>query len=853
MSANTLSPVRRPVASELAAIFDASPNCYLVLNPDLTVAYINAAHLASVGRRAEEVVGRPLFDAFPVDADDEDAVQLKRSLERTRETQRASDIAVLRYPVPPPGGPDGAGERYWSVTHTPIVDDDGQLRFILQHAQDVTMFGKAQQRAPGTESLRAEASVLRRAAAVQHANHALSQQCARLLNLFRQAPGFIAVLEGPSLLLRMANAALETLIGKRRYLDRPLHEALPELASQGYLDIARRVYATGEPFRGRGMPVRLRDPGGRLRQHYVDFLIQPMHEDDDPARPIVGIAVSGYDVTTHWETRRDLGRHRDRLEDLVRERTAEIEEMARQRRDADAARNTSMRLEAIGKLTGGIAHDFNNVLQIIRSSLQLLEDRVADDPTADRHLALAQEGVGRGARLASQLLAFARRQQLDPIVLNLRDRLGQLTGLLGSALGPGIEIATIAAPDLWNIRIDPDGLENVLLNLAINARDAMGGRGHLTIEADNIQVDERYARSHDGIEQGRYVMLAVSDTGCGMNEEVRRRALEPFFTTKPAGEGSGLGLSMAHGFMRQSGGTLDLYSEVGVGSTIKLYFPYSADEVTRLEQDTEAPPDEGSETVLVVEDESVVRATAVEFLRGFGYHVLAAADATQALTILRGDTPVDLLFSDVVMPGPVRSDELAAEARRLRPDIAVLFTSGYPEHAIRQSGQLGFPNKLLQKPYRREDLARMVRQVLRRRALTQRAATTSTPPPLRVLLVEDNEILRSTTAEYLRELAYEVTACANGSEALARVADGVFDVLMTDIDLPGMSGLELVHAVRAQQPTIGAVIVSGYVHLLGDNVPPDTHMLAKPFEMAALDRLLREAGRRREASQRREA
>ena len=832
-----------PEPADFAAIFDASPNCYLLLTPDLRIASANAAYLASVDRPAADIVGRKLFDAFPPTADD-DVRPLQRSLEHARDCGESSDIALLRYPVPEDSSGATTAERYWSLTHTPIVDAAGRVRYILQCAQDVTGFHRVRHVSAGAADVRAQVGVLQRANAVQHDNQALAQQCSHLQHLFRLAPGFMCVLEGPQLIVRMANAGFSRLIGDRPHLGRALGDILPELVDRGYVEAAQRVLATGEAFRGRGMPVRLDDAGRGDRTHYVDFLMQPMFEHDDGRGPIVGLAVSGYDVTSHWETRRDLARHRDRLEELVLERTAEVEVMSRELREADAARNASQRLEAIGKLTGGVAHDFNNVLQIIGSSLQMLEDRIDDAGSADHHLAMAQEGVERGARLAAQLLAFARRQPLDPVVLNLRDRLGPLTGLLGSTLGAGIEIATMASPTLWNIRIDPDGLENVLLNLAINARDAMGGRGRLTIEVDNVMLDACYARTHAEVEPGRYVMLAVTDTGCGMSEDVLRRAFEPFFSTKPAPQGSGLGLSMTHGFMRQSGGSVDVYSEVDVGTTIKLYFPYSDAPVTPLEQEVEAPPGDGHETILVVEDEPVVRATAVDFLRGFGYEVLQAGDATQALAMLRNGAVVDLLFSDVVVPGPVRVDELAAEARQMRPDIAVLFTSGYPEHAIRRGGQFELPAKLLHKPYRREDLARMVRQVLRRRARAERAsaaATQDAAPIARVLLVEDNEILRSTTAEYLRELGYDVAACANGNEALARAREAAFDVLMTDIGLPGMSGLDLVTAMRDVLPQIGVVIVSGYVHLLGDNVPRDTLVLAKPFDMSALDKLLKQA------------
>ena len=372
----------------------------------------------------------------------------------------------------------------------------------------------------------------------------------------------------------------------------------------------------------------------------------------------------------------------------------------------------AQKMEAIGNLTGGVAHDFNNLLQVIAGNLQLLSRDVVGNERAERRVQGALEGVNRGAKLARQLLAFGRRQPLEPRVVNLGRLLGGTADLLQRTLGDAVEVEMVISGSLWNAFVDAGQVENALLNLAINARDAMNGVGKLTIEAGNALLDEAYARANVDVVAGQYVMLAISDTGSGMTPEVMAQAFEPFFSTKPEGKGTGLGLSMVHGFVKQSGGHVKIYSEPGHGTTVKLYLPRS-----REAEDVLAPADlvhavGGTETVLVAEDDEDVRATVVEMLRELGYQVLEARDGESAFAIVQSGIKVDLLFTDVVMPGPLRSPDLARKARERLPGIAVLFTSGYTQNAIVQGGRLDPGVELLVKPYSREDLARKIRQVL---------------------------------------------------------------------------------------------------------------------------------------------
>jgi PAS domain S-box-containing protein len=462
---------------------------------------------------------------------------------------------------------------------------------------------------------------------------------------------------------------------------------------------------------------------GWSERELLEMDYRNLRHPDDRERTSAEIALSAGGINRKFENRylHKDGSYRSIFWSVVpeddvfyihgRDITVEKQQALKLQQTADALRQ-SQKMEAIGQLTGGIAHDFNNLLQVVSGNLQLLQKDILGHDRAERRLTTAQAAVARGAKLTNQLLSFGRRQALEPKAVNIGRLVSSMDELLRRSLGEGIEIETIIAGGLWNTLIDPGNLENAIVNLAINARDAMQGTGRLTIEVGNAYLDEVYVQNHPEVEAGQYVMLCVTDTGSGMTAEIAAKAFDPFFSTKPEGQGTGLGLSMVYGFAKQSHGHTKIYTEVGQGTTIKLYLPRVAQS-----EDIPVPVDltetaGGSETVLIVEDDDQVRATAIEMLGDLGYRVLKASDAAGALHIIESGLAIDLLFTDVVMPGKLKSPELARKAKERQPNIAVLFTSGYTENAIVHGGRLDADVELLPKPYAREALARKVWQVL---------------------------------------------------------------------------------------------------------------------------------------------
>ena len=369
-------------------------------------------------------------------------------------------------------------------------------------------------------------------------------------------------------------------------------------------------------------------------------------------------------------------------------------------------------MEAIGQLTGGVAHDFNNVLQIISGNLQLIKLLGGVSDNARARIDIALSGVERGAKLSSHLLAFARRQPLQALVINPGALLRDMDDMMRRVLGPRAELVTDIEDRLWSTNVDPSQLHNVIVNLAINARDAMADGGTLTIRAAN--VPHRSPLLSDSA-AGDYVMVEAADTGCGMAPEVLQRAFEPFFTTKPTGQGTGLGLSMAYGFVKQSGGEIVLKSEPGQGTRVRIFLQRSATEPVTIDDTAPAPLSGGLETILVVEDEPEVRSTTVELLSALGYQVFEAEDAASAVELIDGAAKIDLVFSDVMMPGKMTSLDLSKAVRTRLPLAQILFTSGYAEGMLAHDGRLDPGVHLLQKPYSADVLTARIRHLLRRR------------------------------------------------------------------------------------------------------------------------------------------
>jgi PAS domain S-box-containing protein len=496
-----------------------------------------------------------------------------------------------------------------------------------------------------------------------------------------------------------------------------------------------------------------------------------------------------------------------------------------ERDQAEDQLRRAQRMEAIGHLTGGVAHDFNNLLQVIRGNLELIAPELAGRDPAAQRLRNALHGADRAAQLTRQLLAFARRQPLEPKVVNPGRMIGEMAEMLRRMLGETIAVEIVVAEGLWNTLADPAQVETTLLNLAINARDAMPLGGRLTISAANSVVDAEHALKDSELEPGQYVLLTVSDTGHGMTPDVAARVFEPFFTTKGEGKGTGLGLSMVYGFVKQSHGHVQIQSAVDQGATVSIYLPRTYHEERQARPVAPGLLEGRGEVILVAEDDDMVRAASVETLSDLGYACLEARDGQAALEAIRGASRVDLLFSDVVMPGPVRGRELALKARSLRPGLPVLFTSGYARDAIVRDGRLDPEIQLLSKPFSRDDLARKVRALLG-------------PGRPVVLVVEDDPLVRMAASEMVDALGFSVMVAEDAHlalEALRGVAR--IDVLFTDIGLPGMRGPELARAALTLRPDLKVVFVSGYAEIDGPAIE-GAMRLRKPYQQEELAEIL---------------
>ncbi|MBN3751668.1 response regulator [Paraburkholderia sp. Tr-20389] len=441
---------------------------------------------------------------------------------------------------------------------------------------------------------------------------------------------------------------------------------------------------------------------------WMDLYYSPVVEDDGAPAGVIAVVIETTERVIAERRQREaesallqLTRNlEERVADAVAVRV-ELEEQLRQ----------AQKMEAIGALTGGIAHDFNNVLQVVSGNLQVLAIQERGNSNVQKRVAAAATAVERGGKLSSQLLSFARRQPLSPTVINIGRIFEGLADLLQRALGETVSVHMSLPPNPWLIQADRNQLENAMLNLLINARDALDGEGRISVIAENVVVGKNEATRSD-ISPGEYLRLTVQDEGRGMSAEVLARACEPFFTTKEDGRGTGLGLSMVFGFVRQSGGHLSIESKVGHGTSVQMYFPRTAVAETVADVRDAAAHVGRNETVLVVEDDAGVRATSAELLRELGYKVIEAVNGDAALALLKNGVGVDLVFTDVVMPGTVKSADLAAWAKSRAPAIPVLFTSGHTRDMISKNNILAPDVKLLQKPYRPETLAQMVRDLL---------------------------------------------------------------------------------------------------------------------------------------------
>ena len=574
-------------------------------------------------------------------------------------------------------------------------------------------------------------------------------------------------------------------------------------------------------FPASGLPPELGRVGtgfGRFAAAAADWFPPLLDEPRPHGEPIVAEMQRQGRVLEVWRSALPDGGQILAIADISKR--VEAEQMARQ----------AQKMDALGQLTGGIAHDMNNLLQVISANLEQLAQRLPADGGMRMRLDAAMAGVARGANLTRHLLAFARRQPLATEVIEPGELLRGTADLLRRTLGETYEVrlALDEEEERWAIRTDPQRLENAVLNLALNARDAMPTGGRLVIIVTNRVLDEEYATRHAEVTPGQYVMIAVADTGQEMTPEQIAHAVEPFYTTKGAGRGTGLGLSMVYGLVRQSGGHFHIDSVAGGGTTVRLYLPrtYAA----RTTEPRLAPPAAGrGELVLVVEDDLAVRTVAISSLQDLGYRTLAAENAEVALELLRAGARPNVLFTDVVMPGSVSATDLARAARGLLPSLAVLFTTGYTDNPALSSYMPDPSIRLLSKPWTRAALAESLSDALR----TAAGGKTREAPaaePLKILLVEDEPMVRETTAELLGAMGHSVRATSSAAEA--RQAAGDVELVIADAGLPDADGTHLAAEFRRQRPSLPMIIVSGReARASGD---PAVVWLEKPFDEAKL-------------------
>jgi len=512
--------------------------------------------------------------------------------------------------------------------------------------------------------------------------------------LFQQAPGFITILNQPSHVFEFVNDAYIRLFGDRDYIGKTVREVFPELKGQGFFEWLDEVYATGMRRVAHQVPARLRLAAeGPEIERILDFTYEPVFDD---AGEVSGIFCEGHDTTETHLAQEALRENQARLEELNVTLEQRVEAAIAERALIQDALRQSQKMDAMGQLTGGVAHDFNNLLMPIIGSLDMLQRKGLGDARTQRMIDGALQSAERAKTLVQRLLSFARRQPLQTQSVDLATLIRGMHDLLASTVGPRITIDLNLGRDLPAAIADPNQLEMALLNLAVNSRDAMPGGGTLTIAAGTELLQ---AGQGPALEGGSYLCLSVHDTGVGMDEETRRQAAEPFFSTKGIGRGTGLGLSMVHGLAAQLGGALELESEQGSGTTIKIWLPIADQEAAMPLQRAQPSLRRGSGTVLLVDDEDLVRASTADMLADIGYRVVEAGTAEEALRKLDDGLPVDLLVTDHLMPGMTGAD-LARILGRKWPKLPVLLISGYAE-----AEGVNLALARLTKPFRQSDLA----------------------------------------------------------------------------------------------------------------------------------------------------
>jgi PAS domain S-box-containing protein len=649
-------------------LFDKAPAPLLVIaadSPRFTIVDVNDAYLQATLQTREGLLGLALFEAMPDNPQDIAAngvANLQASIERAIASKQPDHMPVQKYDIPRPGG--GFEERWWDPINTPVLDATGEVSMVIHYVTDAT------------ERVRAHASL-------RQLNDDLEGQVARRTaerdRIWQLSANLMLVARMDGTILN-ANPAWERILGRvpSALMGRNIAEFKhPDEIEMSTAEMAR---LQGGGYHSVDFEDRYRHVDGSW--HWVSWTIEPEG----------GVLYcNGRDVTAEKEH-------------------AEVLRLAQE------ALRQSQKMEAVGQLTGGLAHDFNNLLGGVSGSLELIQARMRDGRLRDveKYTAAALGATRRAAALTHRLLAFSRRQVLAPQATNVNGLVGGMVELIQRTVGPGITIEVRGKANAWPALIDPSQLENALLNLCINARDAMPEGGRILIETANIDLSAESASVY-GLPAGQYLAVQVTDSGIGMAPDVVARAFEPFFTTKPLGQGTGLGLSMIYGFAHQSGGQVRIASEPGKGTTVAMYLPRhhgAAQARQGSAQPSELLRFGQGQTVLVVDDEPTVRMLLIDILADLGLKAIEAGDSAAGLHILRSNVRIDLLVSDIGLPGGMDGLQMVDAARAARPNLNVLFITGYSEDAVQGTGRLPANEAVISKPFAIEQMAERIREMV---------------------------------------------------------------------------------------------------------------------------------------------
>ncbi len=669
------------------AIFEAVPNLHLILapDPDFTIVAASDAQLRATNTRREQSIGRPVFEVFSKNPDDPEEFGtgvLRASLERVLRSRVPDQMAITKYDIRRPASAGGGFEvRYWSPLNVPVLDASGNVRYIIHQVEDVT-----------------DHVMEREAGSLSH-----SDERFRAALLASGTGTFNWTLSDGSLNF---DGALEQIFGlklgqKITSLDGFVQQVHTEDAEQ--VRLAFEHYAHGEEFT---VEFRLAAAGS---DKWLACKAKALRDADGKLSYVTGACT---DISARKHAEQALRVSETRLRQLNEHLEVRVATEVAERTRTEEALRQAQKMEAVGQLTGGIAHDFNNLLTGIIGSLDLMQRRHRRGEVAEveRYICAAVTSAQRAAALTQRLLAFSRRQALDLKPVDVNRLVASLEDLLHRTTGENIKLVTTLSAGLQPACMDVNQLESALINLVINARDAMPHGGRISVSTSSYYHGSKPDPKKRGLTEGDYILLRVTDTGTGMPPEVIERAFEPFYTTKPIGQGTGLGLSMVYGYIKQAKGYIQIESEPGAGTSVCLYLPVHKGESAPVHVEPERAPQGTGETILVVEDEPVVRSLVVEVLNDLGYVTLEAGEASEALTITESNQRIDLMVSDVGLPD-MNGRQLAEIARQQRPGLKVLFATGYAE-SFTASDFLGPDMGVITKPFAIDAFATKVGEML---------------------------------------------------------------------------------------------------------------------------------------------